>query len=199
MSLTSLKPRTGASLDYFRCFDEGCVKTRRNDLIRGFIAQLERADMLKMADKARRAFKPIPMFKLPEDKNRWETYGEKATKLAEAVIEQEKQNYVDARVERDIELIKSVAKRLQYQVWIVEDGKPVKLKMGIEKANVSDHKGGWTRQDVLYVGDHDTESLQQIFRLKHQLTKLKDFVPYYPDEVKEIYEEALSLADLEVV
>ncbi len=199
MSLVNLKPRAGADLDYFRCFDDGCVKTRRNDLIRGFMTQLERGDMHKMAGKARRAFKPIPMFKLPETKNRWETYGEKATKLAEVIMEQENQNYVDARVERDTELIKSVAKRLRYQVWTVENGKPVKLKMGIEKRNVSDHKGGFNRQQVLFVGDHDTEKLQQIFRLKHQLTILKDFVAYYPNKVKKIYEEALSLVDLEVI
>jgi hypothetical protein len=130
---------------------------------------------------------------------RAERYLEKATEIAEAVIEQERQNYVDARFERDIGLIKSVAKRLRYQVLIVEDGKPVKLKMGIEMRNVSDHKGGWIRQQVLFVGDHDTEKLEHIFRLKHQLTKLKDFVTYYPDEVKKIYGEALSIASLEVM
>jgi len=199
MSMTSLKPRDGADLDYFRVFDEGVVTATRNALTEGFIVQLERADMLKMVDKARRAFKPIPTFKLPEGKNRWETYGEKATKLAEEVLTQEKQNYVDARANQDLGLIKATAKRLQYLVWIVEDGKPVKLKINIEKRSVGDHKGGHNLQDVMYVGDHDTERLEQIFNVKHQLTKLKEFVPYYPDEVKKIYEEALSLGSLEVM
>ena len=134
--MSNLTARNSASLDFIQVFDGGCVTTRRNELIQGFISKLTHDDLLRMAEKARRAYKPVPMFKLPEGKNRWETYGEKATKLAEEVIEQERQNYVHARLDRDKNLIQAIAKSLRCLVWTVdEEGKPTKLKVVVEKVN----------------------------------------------------------------
>jgi hypothetical protein len=198
--MTELTPRDSGSLDYIQVFDEGCLNTRKNKLIQEFISELQHEDMLKMADKARREFKPIPMFKLPDNKNATEVYGEKAKKLAEEVIEQERQNYVDARTEKDREKLEAIIKRLKFLVFAVnEEGKPEKLKVFVEQVTKTNYRGDWITQDIQYVGDHDTKRLAQISDLKGMLFQLKDFVPYYPETVKRLYEEAINLATLEVI
>ena len=191
----SLEPREGKNLDML-IFDQGCNKTRLNDLTQRFIAKLQHDDLLKMADKARRDFKPIPMFELPKDKNIEQVYGAKARKLSEKVLEQERQNYVDARAEKDKNLIIEIIRKLRFYVWTVnEKGEPQKLKLIVERVVRPTDQGGI--HDIQYVGDHDFERLRQINAMKNRLGQLSLFVPYYSEEVKKLYDEARELSDLE--
>jgi hypothetical protein len=201
MSSTSdLQPRGASSLDYIQCFDEGCVKTRRNELIEGFIAELAHDDMLKTADKARRAFKPVQGFELPKDKNISEVYGDKARKLAEKVLEQERQNYVDGRAEKDQKVIEEIKRKLRFMVWTVnEEGQLEKLKIFVERVTEPNYRGDYHTHDIQYVGDRDKERLRQISMLRDRLERFRAYVPYYSEEIKKLYEEAMDLASLEVV
>lgn len=190
----SLQPRDAGSLDYGTVFDEGITRTRLNELTQAFMAKLMKEDMEKMTDKARRAFKPVPRFQLPQDKNIEEVYGERARKLAEKIIEQERQNYVDARAERDKTLLVEIKRKLRSIVWTVDDkGKATKLKRIVERVA----KGNRGICEVHYVGDHDFERLNQINRLKGRLNQLSSFIPYYPEEIKKLYNEARAVASLE--
>lgn len=191
----SLQPRKGRTLDTL-IFDEGCAKTRVNELTQLFISKLQHDDLLKMVDKARRAFKPIPTFKLPEGKNREEVYGERARKLAEKVVEQERQNYVDARAEKDKDMIVEITRMLRFMVWTVDEkGKPTKLKLIVERIVRPTDQGG--THDIQYVGDHDFGRLHKISSLKKRLWQLKQFVPYYSKEIKKLYNEATYMGSLE--
>jgi hypothetical protein len=201
-----LTPRGSESLDYVQTFDEGCLKTRCNELIQGFISKLEKEEHDKLREeeyrKALEEKKPPKPFHWRElsQGEKTERYFEKAEELAEKVIEQERQNYVDARTERDKKQLEAIMKRLRFLVFTVdEEEKPYKLKIIYEHILKRNSRGDWHKKTIQYVGDHDEERLHQINTMKNKLRELKDFVPYYPEEVKELYEEASELATLEVV
>jgi len=196
----SLEPRDSASLDYVKLWDSGCVKTRLEELTRAFIQKFTHAEVEKIARKARKAFKPVPAFELPKGKNLREVYGEKAKKKAEKVLEQERQNYVDARAEKDKNVIAEVKRKLRFMVWSVnEEGQPEKLKVIVERVTTPNYRGDYHTHDIQYVGDHDKERLRQINTQKHRLEQLRTYAPYYSKEIKKLYEEAEELATLEDV
>lgn len=151
-----------------------------------------------MAMKARKAFKPVPTFELPKGKNIREVYGEKARKKAEKVLEQERKNYVDARAEKDKNVMAEIKKKLWFMVWAVnEEGQPEKLKIITEREVRPTDQGG--THDIQYVADHDFDRLRQIIMLKNRLEQFRPYVPYYPKEIKKLYEETVDLATLEYV
>lgn len=196
----SLEPRGASSLDHTKCWDSGFVKTRLEELTRLFIAKFTHDDLLKMAMKAKRSFKPVPMYHPENPHYGRETFSEKARKKAEKVLEQERQNYVDGRAEKDKTVIVEIARKLRFMVWSVnEEGQPEKLKIIVERGSSPHPKGGVIIHDVMYVADHDFVRFRQIIMLKNRLEQLRTYAPYYSKEIKKLYEEAMDLATLEVV
>lgn len=201
-----IQPRDGATLDYLMVFDEGCVQTRRNELIRELMPKLEHEFREKLRAKhfkeQIKQGKPLPPPKQPifSQGEKVERFGEKARKLADEIIEQERQNYVDARAERDKHLIVEIHRKLRFLVWTVdEDGKPIKLKVIVETVTEPDHRGDYHTHDIQYVGDHDRERLRQINSLTYRLGQLRPYFPYYSAEIKILYKETANLGTLEVV
>ena len=193
----SLKPRDSASLDYAKCYDSGLIKTRRGQLIRGFMTQLELEDQQKAREKH---FKKELRLKKPLPTQHWtplsqgernDRYFEKAKKMAEKVLEQEKQNYVDARAERDKNIIEEIKRKLRFLVWTVdEEGKPMKIKVIEERL---------PNKTIQYVGEHNFERLHQINMLRNRLEQIRPLVPNLKKDIQKLYEEALDLACLEYV
>ena len=196
----TLEPRDASSLDYITLWDEGCVKTRRNQLVQGLISKLALEQTHREALQARKEFRTYEGFKLPKGKNLEETFGEQARKEAEKILEQERKNYIDARAERDKSLIVEIARKMRFSTWIVnEKGDPEKLKVIVEHVTKKNHKGDSITRDVQYVADHDFDRLRQINSLLDRLLQLRPYFPYYPEEIQKLYEEALELGTLEYV
>ena len=194
----SLEPREANSLDYILCFDEGCRKTRLNELIQGFIAKLAQEQTRKEALQARKEFRTFEGFKLPKGKNISEVYGDKARKLAEKVLEQERHNFVDGRAEKDQNVIAEIKRKLQFMVWTIdEEGKPEKFKMIVERVTEPNYRGDYVTHDIQYVGDHDKERLQQINMLRNRLEQIRPLVPYFSKDIQKLWHEAMDLATLE--
>ena len=202
--MREIQPRDAGSLGYIQVWDKGCIETRLKELIRLFMTELEFEEKDKLREKE---FRKAIESKKPPKASQWkplsqgerqDRYFGKARKLAEKILEQERQNYVDARAERDKKLIVEITRKLAFMVYGVnEEGKPTKLKVIVEKADIPDGRGGKRRQDRQYVGDYDIERLRQINLLKDRLQQLRNFVTYYPQEIRKLYNEALDLVTLE--
>lgn len=200
----SPEPRDGATLDYIQLWDHGCIRTRLNQLTQEIMSKLEhefreniRAKHFKEQIKQG---KPLPLPKQPvfSQGEKVERFGAKARKLAEKILEQERQNYVDFRSERDKPLIIEIHRKLRFLVWTVDEkGKPAKLQIIIERVVRPSDQGG--THDVQYVGDHDKERLRQINAMMQRLEQLSPYVPYYSKEIKKLYNEALYLGTLDVI
>ena len=197
----SLKPRDSASLDYTKCFDNGCVKTRLNELIRGFIAKLALEQTHREALKAKKQFKTYEGFKLPKGKNIEERFGEKARKMAEKVLEEEKKNYADSRAEKDKNIIEEIKRKLAFLVWTFdEEGKPTKLKVTVERVTSPTDQGGV--HDIMYCGVRGQEGFtrfRQIIMLRNRLEEIRALVPFFKKDIQKLYQEAIDLASLEYV
>lgn len=199
----SLQPRGAESLDEVAIFNEGNVRRRVNDLTRRFMAKLEHDDMLKTHDaefikaiKEKRRPRTDVWIATKCGSEREERYGKKARKLSLDILEQERQNYVDARAERDKTMISEIGKKLNAMVWTVDaEGKATKLKRIVERVPTESGKSGF--RDVHYVGEHDFERLHQINRLKRKLWELRRCVPYYSKEIQKLYTEAMQISRLE--
>jgi hypothetical protein len=149
MSINVRKPET---LDHTRLFDEGCVKSRLDELTKAFIAKFAHDEMLKMADKAKRAFKPIPMYPQYSESALMEKFGEQARKQALKILEQERQEYVNYHSERIKAILNKIIKRLRFLVYAIDEkGKPTKLKVIIEKVTEPDFMGKYRTHEIMYV------------------------------------------------
>ncbi len=202
MTVAGILPRSASSLDHVRLWDEGCVNTRLKELKALFMTKLEFDEQAKLRQEHFRKMlklkKPLPRPQSRElsQGEKEERYGEKASELANEVFEQERQNYIDARSERDKNVIAEIARKLRFLVWTVdEEGKPTKLKVIVERVVRPSDQGG--TQDIQYVGDRDFERLHQINALKLRLEQLRTYLPYYSEEIKKLHEEAVDLATLE--
>ena len=205
MSVVRIKPREGETLSYLQLWDSGVVKTRLKSLTQAFMTHLEFEEKNKLRDahfkkaiKAKKAPKPLSWKALSQGE-RHDRYFEKAEKLAEKVLEKERQNYVDFRANRDKASITELIKRLRFLVWTVnEKGKPEKLKMIVEREVRPTDQGG--TRTLMYVGERFPDGerrLHQIYVMKNRLGELREYVPYYPKDVRKLYNEAVKISTLE--
>ena len=193
------EPRDPRSLDHIRIFDEGCVRSRLQELTLLFISQHATEKMRKVTDQAKRKFQPLPVCDWSHSVLE-EEYGEKALKEAQEVLETERRSYVDLmtpNIQRDLTRL---IKQLRYLVYAVDEGgKPYKLQHIVETAVTPDHQGNWDLRETAYVGEHDTERFHSIRLLNHRLAEFRHFVPYFNDELKGLWSTANDLATLEIV
>lgn len=188
-----LQPRSLSSLDYVKLWDEGCVKTRLKELTQRFIAKLQHEDMLKMAEKAKRAFKPVPTFKLPKDKNIEEVYGEEARKKAEKVLELERRAFVKSREEWLLNRLTVIRDRYRMLMFALdEEGKFVK---GTFVNRVFHGTVSYTQNYVSFFGtDQDAERMRSINQLNHALNEVSYMMPYVSSEIKALRKEIGEIA-----
>jgi hypothetical protein len=195
-------------------WEEHHMRRRINELTEAYLAELIDADMVNESREAKKRFlawkegdgvvDPAPRYH-PDDLNYGRrTFLEQAKKSAEETFEAERKNYVSAREERDKAMIVEIGKKLKWLVYVVDDeGKTQKLKIIQEAGHYIIRESRLAGQmmpcTLQYVGDHDTQRLEQITALRNRLLELRDFVPYYEDETQKLYAEALDLATLEIV
>ena len=206
MTISGILPRDGSTLDYIRLWDQGCVKTTLNERKAIFMHKLEvdekaelRAKHFKKQLKLGKPLPPLPPVSLAQGEKE-KRYGEKARKLAEKILEQERQNYVDFRQERDKNLIIEILRKLRFLTWTVDaEGKPTKVKIIMDRVTEPDHGGNWRAHDIHYIGDRTSNRLNQINSLKNRLAQLRAYAPYYSPQIRILYEEAVAMGSLEYV
>jgi hypothetical protein len=185
-----------------------------DELTEAYLTELVEADVINESREAKKAFlqwkkgdppvDPAPRYH-PSDPNYGRrTFLEQAKTNAQETFEQERKNYVSAREQQDMMMIIEIGKKSRWLVWVVdEEGKPTKLKIieeaGFYKIPIGREAGQLMPCTLQYVGDHDTKRLEQIRTLQSRLLELRDFVPYYSEEIQNLYAEALDLATLETV
>ena len=186
--MANLQPRSISSLDYSRLFDEGCVKTRLNQLTQRFIAKFEHDDMLKIADKARRAFKPIPTYKHPIGKKR-EQMHKRARKEAEKVLELERKAFVKSRERGLFNRLTVIGTRLRMLMFALDEtGKFVKGTFVSRVVHTGGHS--YHQNYVTFFGtDQDAERMRSINQLKQVLRRDKYMLPYVSPEIKTLWDE----------
>jgi hypothetical protein len=202
--MPNIIPRNANSLDSVQLWESNHVRRRKEELIEAHLTELIDADVQKEGLEARKRFEtPLPYHGDDPNYGR-RTFIEQAKKSAEETFEAERKNYVSAREEQDKAMIIEIGKKLRYLVYVVdEEGKPQKLKIIQEAGYYLIHEGleaGQSRPSMIqYVGDHDAERREQIRSLENRLLELRDFVPYYSDDTKKFYVDALDLANLEII
>lgn len=155
----------------------------------------------KIVDKAKRAFKPIPIMTSSYTQLQ-EKFGDKARKKAFKVLEQERQNYVDAKSDYITNNLKLIIPQLKFLVFVIdEEGKARKGKIYFEKISKRDPSGNWRLVDVGYFENlqQGVERLAQIGLLRNKLGVFKDYVPYMDKATLALWREAQDLASLEMV
>lgn len=198
-----MRARKGRNLDHLRLFDEGCVKTRVDELTKAFISELALEEMRDIADRARRAFKPIPSAPRYSQQALIEKFGEEAERKAKEILLQERQNLVDARMEYIAKTLRQIIKQGRFLVYTVdEEDKPRKVKIYVEKMSQRDRLGKESiLSDVLYIESYPSgvERLNQIWSLKTKLGRFRDYEPFLNDETYKLYHDASELLSLETV
>lgn len=201
--MTTITPRK--SLTHNQVFNEWCIKSRIEELIKAFMSKLEHEERKKLEQQQfKEAIEKgeIPKFKWRElsQGERYERYHEKAEKEAWKILEQERKNYVESKSAYIKKTLQQIIKRLRFMVYTVDaKGNPQKVKIYIERVNRPDHKGEWQTRDIMYVEDYDFERLDQINRVRARLNEFRDYVPYFNDELCQLWREASDLANLEIV
>jgi len=195
----TIQPRDPRSLSHVPLFDEGCVRSRLQELTSALISEFATEEMRKIADTAKRSFQPIPVCDWhPVELE--QKYGEQAQSEAKKVLEQERQAYVDYIADYIKQNLTQIISRLRYLVWTVDENeKPCKLQHIIAKEMAADIRGNWDYREVEYVANHDVERLQQIRFMSHRLTAFRDYVPYFNKELKKLWQETTELTTLETV
>jgi hypothetical protein len=191
-------PRT--RLDYVQLWEPNHVRIRKDELIEAHLTELIDADVQREGLEARKRFEtPLPYH--GDDLNYGRrTFLEQAKKNAEETFEAERKNYVSSREERDSAMILEIQRKLKYYVLELDQaGNPTKLKVTQEAGHYRTPRGTMMPCTLQYIADHDPLTLEQITTLRSRLLELKDFTPYYSDETKKLYSDALDLATLEVI
>lgn len=183
----SIKPRSVPSLDYVKLFDSGCVKTRLDELTRGFMAKLIHDDMLKMADKARRSFKPVPMYN-PGGINLSEKFGKKAREEAKKILELEREAFVKSREEKLFNKLTFIRDKLRaYMFSVDEEGKVVKATF---VSRVVHGAHSYHENYASFFGtDKDRDRMKVINDLNRSLSQDAYMIPYSSEEIKALWKE----------
>jgi len=196
----SVQPRSPDTLNHTVLFDDGCAKSRLEELTKLFIKKFELEEAEKIWDKAKRQFKTPPTFNYIEAELEI-MYGKRAREEAEKVLEAERQAYVSYLSDYIKTNLTRVSKQLRFMVYAInEKGEPYKLKIIVEKMFKALPKGdGYYECEEEYVGEHDFDRLNQINLTRGRLNEFKDYEPYLSEELKKLWVEAQDLATLERV
>ena len=192
MSLMSIQPRDGRNLDYVQCFDEGCVKSRKNQLIQAIIANLSKADKNKEVMRARKQFKPYSDYHPENPQYGREKFGEKARKQAENIIELERKAHVKFREKKLFDRLVFIRNQLKACMFAVDDdGKVVKATF-INK--VVDGQTHFHQSSISFFGERNIEGMKSIESLLGARRKVAYMIPYANPEIKVLWEETTKLA-----
>lgn len=196
----NIEPRNGFELSPNAVFDEGCAETRLKELTLLFITKFATEDMEKIADEARRAFKPIPPYEHGGDSTfLYEKFGEQARKEALKILEAERKAVVEYRAESIKNTLNIIIRQLRFLVF-TEHGKG---KIYIRKVPIEGKVGqnAPSEREVEYFESYPegVEHLERIWRVRNCFTPLNDFVPYMSVELRELWMQARALANLETV
>jgi len=195
----SIEPRSGQTLSPNAVFDEGCAETRLKELTLLFITKFAHEDMEKIADEARRAFKPIPPYEHGGDTFLYEKFGEQARKEALKILEAERKAVVEYRAEYIKNTLNIIIRQLRFLVF-TDKGKG---KIYIKKMQIEGRIGqnAPSEREVSYFESYPEgiEHLERIGRVLNRLSELNDYVPYLSVELRDHWIQAKALANLETV
>jgi len=195
----SIAIRNPETLSHTYLFDEGCVRTRLDELTRAFISKFETEAMQRIVDKAKRNFEPIPTFNFIQSELE-QKYGERAKEEAQKILEQERQLFINSRTETIKKALTQIIQRLRFLVYAVDsEGKPYKLQIFMEKIAHYNSNGTVSFPQELYVGDRDFERAKDILNTSARLKEFELYLPYFSEELKDFWNEATELGNLEWV
>jgi len=187
MSSMSIQPRDGRNLDYIQCFDEGCVKSHKNQLIQAFIANLSMEDKDREVMKAKKTFTTYSGYHPENPQYGREKFGEEAVKEAEKVIELERKTHVKFREKNLFDTLVFIRNQLRACMFAVgEDGKVVKATFVTHVVN-GDHS--YHQNSVSFFGERNIEGMNGIERLIGARHKVAYMIPYANPEIKALWEE----------
>jgi hypothetical protein len=195
-------PRAPHEVNHVYLFDAECVKTRLDQLTAIFVNEMAMAEMEKRAMEAKRKFKEPEPTDIPLNKL-YEIHGETARAKALEVLEVERKNYVDSLNDYIQRNLTQLSQQLRFLVYTVnEKGQPLKLKYVITKKMKLDYDGNWNYMDEQSLGDEtfsDVEKLQAFARLQTRINEFVDYVPYFNEELKSLWQKCVNLTQLETV
>jgi len=187
MSMMSIQPRDGRNLDYIQCFDEGCVKSRKNQLAQAIIANLIKADKNKEVLKAKKQFKPYEGYHINNPQYGREKFSEKALKEAENIIELERKAHVKFREKKLFDRLVFIRNQLRACMFAVdEDGKVVKATF-INQVFDGDHP--YHQSSMSFFGERNIKGMKSIESLLGARHKVAYMIPYANAEIKALWGE----------
>jgi len=179
-------------------FDEGCAKSRVEELTRLLISNFACEDMEKMADEQRRAFKPVLPYPL-NDQEILAKFSEKARQEAFKILEAERKALVEYRAESIKNTLNIIIRQLRFLVFTAEG----KGKIYIRKVPIEGKTGqnAPSEREVEYFESYPEgiEHLERIGRVLNCFREVNDFVPYMNEELTALYQQARGLASLKRV
>jgi len=196
----NIEPRNGFELSPTAVFDKQCAETRLKELTLLFITKFATEDMEKIADEARRAFKPIPIYEHGGDSEfLYAKFGEQARKEAEKILEAERKALTEYRAESIKKTLNIIIRQLRFLIYS-EHGKG---KIYIKKVPIEGKTGqnAPSEREVEYFESYPegVEHLERIGRVLSCFRELNDYAPYFSIELHDLWRQAQDLASLERV
>jgi hypothetical protein len=183
----STDPRDVASLDYIQLWDEGCVRTRLNELTQIFMAKAIKEDMEKIADEAKRAFKPVPTYNA-EGINLSEKFGAQAREEAEKILEVERQIFVDSRSEKLKPMLSEIKNKLN-SLMFENDNKSSLVKPTFVSRRVDTGSITYSENYMSFFGEKNRDRLQAVSDIQQRLREFGYMLSYVSPEIKGLWEE----------
>lgn len=191
MSLQSIKPRAGANLDYVTLFDEGCVKSYKNQLAQRILAVLIKKDLQKEVMKARKQFKTYSGYHPDNPHYGREKFGKKASKEADKVMELEREAFVKSREKRLFDKLTFIKDRLRATMFAVGDSGEIVKATFVNYVSLGSHY--FQQSSISFFGERDIEGMKSIGGLRKARRDVAYMIPYASPEIKALWEEVEEL------
>lgn len=187
--------RSGDSIEGMTVFEEGCAKSRVNELVERFAFEMAHEEKRELA-RAERLKGEIPP-SYPYSNEIMQRFGEKARTKALEILEKERFACIEYRTPYLTMVLKDVRRRLRSLVFD-SNGKKHKIffeKVPVEGSVAIDNP---SMRDVRFVGDHDFERLNQIEFLKVRFSEFEQYARYMNPELLSLYREVVDLSTFEM-
>lgn len=194
----TIKARQAVSLDSL-IFDKGVAETRRNEVIRHRMVELEfeekdklRLEEYRQALKEKKPPKPFQWKELSQGE-RHDRYFHEASKFADDIIKEERFIFAKSREQDVLKLLKRIRNTLKLFMFVAdEEGniiKPTFVHRTIDSMDGVRHE---SFADVF--GERDYERPKIVERLTGQASHIAYLLPYSSPEIKALYAEVMEIA-----